>query len=520
MVSLRGNWIRLTILLERSLGPTTLWAALPPRSMPTVFPKSHLGPDRVNGFYETPLRTVAYMCRPVLAAYRPGRRVLDPSAGDGVFLHYLLGQGVRAEDLHGFDIDAAKVAALQKTFPHVTVFDATDPFPASYHFIVGNPPYNGDDSHWVRDHRARLQRVAEEIGAKNTYSIITYQAIRALVPGGQLSLILADSFLTNIYYRPFREFLLRELDLNELLLAPRKLFHQSAADVRTCILTATKRVAAGGKPGTQRVRLVNRVQSEEDYAQPASVELIPQEKFRQYPDAAILIGLPAQIRELYLKAPRRLGDIAKGGTGISTGNDKRFLRPAADVQGDPAWVPYYKNGARQPYWYSPDYYIGKDFAASAAASETYLVRNKGYFFKPGITCSSVGVRFSAAYLPPGALFGVNANFFFDDTETLYYALGLLNSRLAWYFARMVLVRSNNISANYLRKLPYLEPAAPAKKAIARKVRGLVQRLQRDGGPVADAVQQELNSAFNAIYGLNTGTIRVIDDFCANFYDRL
>ena len=75
----------------------------------------------------------------------------------------------------------------------------------------------------------------------------------------------------------------------------------------------------------------------------------------------------------------------------------------------------------------------------------YLIRNEKYFFREGITCSSVGVRFTAAYMPEGGLFGVNANFFFDEEETMYYTLAFLNSRLAWYFCRNVVIRTNNIS---------------------------------------------------------------------------
>ena len=61
--------------------------------MPTIFSKETLGKDRVIGFYDTPLPTVAYICSKILPHYKPGMKVLDPAVGVGVFLEYLLSQG-------------------------------------------------------------------------------------------------------------------------------------------------------------------------------------------------------------------------------------------------------------------------------------------------------------------------------------------------------------------------------------------------------------------------------------------
>ncbi len=69
--------------------------------------------------------------------------------------------------------------------------------------------------------------------------------------------------------------------------------------------------------------------------------------------------------------------------------------------------------------------------------------------------------------------------FFRDKDTLFYTLGLLNSKISWYFARKVLIRTNNISANYLRQLPYKEPDLKEKKLISKKVQKIVENLKKD-----------------------------------------
>lgn len=492
--------------------------------MPRIFTQEQLGKDRVNGFYETPLKTVEYICNNVLSSYRKGMKILDPAVGDGIFLSALHQAGISHDDLYGFDIDEQKVDALRKKFPNVRVFDATYPFPETYDFIVGNPPYNGDESHYVRENRKRLKEQFKEIDAKNTYSMITYRAINALRENGIFSMILSDSFLTNSYYKSFRLFLLRNTQMHELLLAPWKLFHGRSADVRTCILTATKKMEgetiSSKRTSMPPIRLVDRVHTEDDYLHPQRVEYIPQDEFTHYPNGAFLIGVSPQIRDMYLHPSARLGDIVMGGTGISTGNDKRFLRRREEVQNNKQWVPYFKNGARRAYYYRPEFFIERNYEKYQTSVANYLVRNEKFFFKEGITCSSVGVRFSAAYLPKNCLFGVNANFFFRDRETLFYTLGLLNTKLAWYFSRKVLIRTNHISANYLRLLPYQEPPAAEKKKIALTVAEIVNKLRTRPGFDFSAIQAKLDKKFYQIFQLTPATIKDIEEFCSNFYEAI
>lgn len=492
--------------------------------MPRIFSEEQLGKDRVNGFYETPLKTVEYICNKILPHYKKGKRILDPAVGDGIFLYALEKAGVNKNDLYGFDVDPKKVDILRKDFSNIKIFDSTNPFKNKFDFIVGNPPYNGDESHFVRKNRERLKKLFKEIDAKNTYSMISYQAIQSLNPGGIFSMILSDSFLTNNYYKKFRTFLLRNTILQELLLAPWKLFHGRSADVRTCILTASKKrdvdIVFQLKEDENEIKLIDRIKNESAYQKPKNTETIKQKGFFRYPNLAFLIGVPTELRKIYLSTEKRLGDIVEGGTGISTGYDKKFLKKRGNVSDHKKWVPYYKNGARQSYWYDPEYFIEKDYKKYSSTIDNYLIRNEKFFLKEGISCSSVGVRFSAAYMPSGCLFGVNANFFFDDKNTMFYTLGLLNSKVSWYFARKILIRTNNISANYLRQLPYIEPKAKEKEKISAAVQNIIKGIRKKRVFDYSKTQNELDQKFYKIFDLTPQTIEKIEYFCNNFYEEL
>ena len=270
-----------------------------------------------------------------------------------------------------------------------------------------------------------------------------------------------------------------------------------------------------------KIKLIDRLNSEKEYNNNKKAEWISQEEIYKYPNYQILIGISKSLRNLYLNSKIKLGDIASGGTGISTGNDRKFLRKTTIAKNDRNWVPYFKNASRQKYYYRPTFSIEKNYKKYYKKISNYLIRNEKFFFKEGISCSSVGVRFSAAYMPEKCLFGVNANFFFKNRDDLFYILAFLNTKIAWYFSRKILIRTNNISANYLRKMPIIFPNSKMqKKYIVKNVKKTINQLCKNPNYDFSKFENEMNDVFYSIYKINDLDKQKIERFTKNFYDEM
>ncbi|UOR11078.1 Eco57I restriction-modification methylase domain-containing protein [Halobacillus amylolyticus] len=478
--------------------------------------------QRSMGQYDTPISTVKYMVKTVLQEIGHDKRpplILDPSTGDGVFVKSLIEEGQKPSHIHAYDIDhEVSLEEFEVQFTHQDFLKAR---PSQlFDAVIGNPPYKSKrQSTYFREHKDELEKEFKEIGVHNMYTLFIYKGLQLLKENGILCMIVQDSFLTNVYYTKFREYLLKNTEILEVTLAPRKLFHSGKADVRTAIITIKK----GAPASRHQMKLVDRLATD-DYETPPSerVQYLPQSYFHKMPNFNFAINVPLEILSLFITPAYTLVDKVDGGTGISTGNDKVFLRKPWEIDTkDKEWIPFYKNsGIRDRWYYEPKHYIHKNWKKYSQAIPNFTVRNQQYFYREGITCSSMGIDFQASYLPAGSLFGVNTNLFTENDEDLYYILGLLNSSLTTYMLRKVLNRTNMITSGYIKKLPYIEPPPQLKRSIAKQVENIVSEKKKTLSYDSSAHQQKINDSIFDVYQISPENRKHVTNFCDMLIEML
>jgi hypothetical protein len=311
--------------------------------------------------------------------------------------------------------------------------------------------------------------------------------------GALIGLVTHDSFLTARMHRNLRERILQNCSIHYISLCPTDLFWNQKADVRTCLLILQK-----GKQYQREVRLSKRPLNTFEFQKILEDRLFNKTDIAQMvlsgekDNNEFTVGCPNEIKQLF-NYPR-LGDFFRCVTGISTGNDSKYL--SKEINGY-FTVPFYKNPGSRRFKMEPDGFLPKDFLNIEKLVSNFMVRNKDILFKEGISCSSMGIPFGACYLPSGATFGVNANII-CEREDIGWLLSYLNSSLVTYFVRGVLIRTNMITSGYVSRIPIIPLtqiqkralASIAEKALASKtINGKARYLIKE---VDEILYQELN----------------------------
>lgn len=419
---------------------------------------------RASGYYSTPPFVAEYIAGRLAEIKPSDATALDPCIGSGEMALPLARRGIKVT---GYDV-------LEFSLPSEIDFQQTDfleeygklkeraahCIDLPYDFYVANPPYNCHEVGYVRENKLKLSQLFRDVGCHNMYSMFISAMIDCAKEGAILGIVALDSFMTSRAHEPLRRKVLDLCSLHDLILCPTDLFLGQDADVRTCIVVLQK-----GRRYQGRVRVLNRPTDSAAFENSLSAELkqIDLDSIVLGGDsdrAELTIGLPPEIRNLF--SLPRISSRFRCVTGISTGNDKRFL----SKQKKPGFsVPFYKNPGSRKFFSTPNCYLVDDFRQQSQAVPNFMVRNQDILFKPGITCSSMGVPFSACYLPAGATFGVNPNIILDEQDT-WWMLGYLNSSLVTYLVRGVLIRTNMITSGYVARLPVPEFSNSAEDNLA------------------------------------------------------
>lgn len=387
--------------------------------------------------------------------------------------------------------------------------------------IVGNPPYGARKPEYKKRIYARLygQRQADRdagsvgTGDGDTYGMFFANGIERLRDGGRLCLITNDSFRTLTTHAALRRFILDRCKIVEILLTDTKHFEGVSFAFAGMAITTLERCSDPLERAAHVMRLVDYIREPADYWDPPAgkVTEVRQEEYEALPETPFFVGVPREVLEA-AKRSERIRDVARGRQGLATADDGRFLASVDDLRvgavgiaasltaeeqrrgipaNKPFWVPFAKGEGYGEYWRDPATVI--DWSENAVAElerravtpkgtpKRPELRNRGYYFLPGLTYSVVAAgRVSVRLLPAGWIIGHKGSAIFpEDGTSPLFLLGYLNSALATYFLKKIVNTTATADVGYIEKLPYRRPSAEIESCVVTRVERIVEALKVD-----------------------------------------
>jgi hypothetical protein len=431
----------------------------------TIFIENGLD-RRELGYYSTPSFISSFMTKKMLDINPNGKIALDPCVGKEEMIKEFYNSNVEIDgiDIHNHS-DHFYCNFIKEDFIDLykrnkigLIFDQK--INLKYDYYIANPPYNCHEVDYIRKNKKELNNVFGSIGVHNMYSMFISAIIDSAKDGALISIISSDSFLTARMHNPLRKQILEECSIHYLILCPTDLFWEQKADVRTCIMILQK-----GKKYQKQIKTLNRPKNREDLKTKLQEEIFNETELENIVSVSgenqfeFVINIPSEIIDLF-NSPR-LGEKFKCITGISTGADSKYI---SKEKKEGFEIPFYKNPGTRKFYCEQDGYLTNDYLKFDREIKNFMVRNKSYILREGITCSSMGLPFGACYLPEGSTYGVNANIFCDKKD-IWWLLAYLNSSLVNYIVRRVLIRSNMITSGYVSKIPIIELSEKVKVSL-------------------------------------------------------
>jgi len=461
------------------------------------------------GLFITPYNTAEYIVSK-LEEINKNIKILDPCVGPGIFVKILLKHGVMKEQIHTFDLNPNYENEIKSLGVHFkqqdTLLSITRNDYNQFDFIVGNPPYLSKASTYIRINRTNLKKIYGRINAHETYSMFLVNGIWRLKEGGKLGFITSDSFLTLSTHTRLRKFILDNCIINEILLAPKNLFLSQGVSTSPAILILTKCSGEFNKKKRENntMRIISRINSEEEYRDPGFVHEIKQSKYHSLPFNIFFIDIEEQIIKLFEKS-EKLKHYLKGYIGMHTHNNKKFIAAIEGTElaklfkkrnekitnekekfkiisneefNSKTWKPYLKRGGGDQY-YRP---IMEALKWDKDSIQIYDIPRNAPFEHEGIAISGVSSRLAARYMPKGCYWDSNKviGFIVKNLKiSINYVLGLLNSSLYNYLAKGIINNTSSIQISGIYNLPIILPDEETKIRIERLVKIIIDKQKRE-----------------------------------------
>ena len=352
------------------------------------------------------------------------------------------------------DINIYREVTLRQLLPLVQVAEILS---CKYHVVITNPPYLGGGG--MNETLAEFARDNYFEAKNDMFAIFIERGNELALPGMFNCMVTMQSWMFLSSYEKLRKKILDTKTIETLLHMDNQVM--GIAFGTTVVVLKTKKIE--NYKGTYNYIYYSDIVEDT----PVSFSVVgnryaqvSDEYYRDIPGSPIAYWISSKTRDSFL-SEESIGTVAPPKQGLATADNERFLRLWHEVNiqkigfgisscdeaatSGKKFFPYNKGGAFRRWYGNRDYVVNwendgyeiKNFKDDKGKVRS-RPQNLQYYFKPAITWSDVtSGSFSGRYAEQGFMFDIKGSSGFPDKELLPYVLGLLNSKVAQAFIKIL-----------------------------------------------------------------------------------
>ncbi|MHB8966991.1 MAG: Eco57I restriction-modification methylase domain-containing protein [Thermoleophilia bacterium] len=293
---------------------------------------------------------------------------------------------------------------------------------------MGNPPYGLITDEQLKNHYLNKYQASE--GRFDIYELFIEQGLKLVRRSSLLGFIVPSPFLSNLYARKLRQFILTNSTIEELTNFGMDVFADPT--IHTCIVILARHTTRGHQIRVRKqVATVSQLKDVHDYE-------LPQDEFTKKENSTFDIFIDPRTAELISKLyhnSQLLRDICFIRQCIKTGNDKLHVTKSSS-QPDVTWKPSLRGKSIIRYAS-----LEKDLWLNYG---TWLARNwknTSFYETQKIAIRETGNRITATIDNENRYFLSSLYSIYPKKDkepwSLLFILGMLNSILATYFVKKI-----------------------------------------------------------------------------------
>jgi hypothetical protein len=488
-------------------------------------------------YYTKSNEIVTYMINKL--GVKPNSSVLEPCAGDGVFIEALLQNGENIT-IDAFELDPEEAKKLKDNFRAYTNVSIKNEdtllykefirghFNNKYDFIIANPPYGAWQDY---EKRKKLKLIYPKLYIKETYSTFLFLCLSLLKDRGKLVFITPDTYLNLHTHTYLRKFILQNALVEEISIFPSTFFPGvNFGYSKLSIITLTKS-SNNISIFNNKIKIIDRFKDPIELIKSNNntrITFVNQGDILKNENYAFIYSDDEYLDKLLKYASTRIGDITNCVTGIYTGDDKEFIKVSShsikngknyDIISDdelynknvnpdligfnnnPSFIPIIKGGntryTKKDLWYIN---WSKEAVSFYKTNKKSRFQNSQYYFKQGIAVPMVSSHSVTGALINYRIFDQSiVGIFPKDNDMLLFLLAFFNTQICTKLLRLINPSANN-SANYVKKIPIIIPNYNTITRINKLIEIILSKKEQNGD--SSFAENELDNIFNSIFHEN------------------